>query len=131
MKRAFLLAVAAIGVLAPSCSGPVEFKHESTAPEGVPAKAIKVLEYVDANGKAPDGYEGGRTFGNVEKRLPQTVDKGNRIHYREWDVNPHQQGVNRGPERLITGSDGSAWYTGDHYESFTKVRGSTAAEKKT
>jgi len=130
MRRLLILAVAAFGFLAPSCSAPVEFKHESTIPAGVPEKAIKVLEYVDANGTAPEGYEGGRTFGNVEKRLPQTDDKGLHIHYREWDVNPHQHGVNRGTERLITGSDGSAWYTGDHYESFIKVRAPTASEKK-
>ena len=69
-----------------------------------------------------EGYEGGRSFGNFERRLPQNDDKGRRIKYREWDVSPHRPGVNRGPERLVTGSDGSAFYTDDHYATFKKIR---------
>ena len=80
------------------------------------------LKYVDDHEAAMDGYEGGRTFGNFEKRLPQTDGKGQRIKYREWDVNPLKPGVNRGAERLVTGSDGSAHYTSDHYDSFKKIR---------
>lgn len=73
------------------------------------------------------GYVGGRHFGNFEKRLPQNDASGRRIHYREWDVNPLQPGVNRGPERLVTGSDGSAYYTRDHYLSFLTIRGPQTA----
>jgi ribonuclease T1 len=130
MKRVLIFAVAAIIIPAPACSEPVESKHESPAPKGVPDKVMKVLKHVDEKGEPLDGYEGGRSFGNFEKRLPQTDDKGRRIRYHEWDVNPLKKGVNRGPERLITGSDGTAWYTGDHYETFTKVRDAKAAEKK-
>jgi ribonuclease T1 len=93
-----------------------------STPKGIPDKVLKVLEYVDKHGEAMEGYEGGRTFGNFEKRLPQTDDKGRRIKYREWDVNPLKKGVNRGAERLVTGSDGSAHYTDDHYETFKKIR---------
>ena len=92
------------------------------APKGVPDKVLKVLDYIDKHGAARDGYEGGRSFGNFERRLPQTDDKGRRIKYREWDVNPLRPGVNRGPERLITGSNGSAYYTDDHYATFKKLR---------
>ncbi len=92
------------------------------APKGVPDKALKVLEHVDRTGEAMDNYEGGRTFGNFERRLPQTDARGGRVRYREWDVNPLRPGVNRGAERLVTGSDGSAYYTADHYDSFTKIR---------
>jgi dienelactone hydrolase len=88
----------------------------------VPEKALRVLEYVTKHGEAMDGYEGGRTFGNFERRLAMTDSKGRRIRYREWDVNPLRPGVNRGPERLVTGSDGSAYYTDDHYNSFKKIR---------
>jgi dienelactone hydrolase len=90
--------------------------------KGVPDKALKVLEYVDRHGEPMDGYEGGRTFGNFERRLAQTDDKGRRIKYREWDVNPLKAGTNRGTERLVTGSDGSAYYTDDHYTTFKKIR---------
>jgi len=60
----------------------------------------------------------GRGGGQV---LPRQDAKGNSITYREWDVNPYT-GANRGPERLVTGSDGSAWYTTDHYNSFVRIR---------
>lgn len=103
-------------------AAPAKAPAPKAAPKGIPDKALKVLEHVDANGEAMAGYEGGRTFGNFERRLRQTDDKGGRIKYREWDVNPLRPGVNRGPERLVTGSDGSAYYTDDHYESFKKIR---------
>jgi dienelactone hydrolase len=92
------------------------------APKGIPDKVLKVLEYVDKHGEPQDGYEGGRTFGNFERRLPITDEKGRRIKYREWDVNPLRAGVNRGVERLITGSDGGAYFTDDHYATFKKIR---------
>ncbi len=91
-------------------------------PEGVPEKVARVLEYIDKNGKAPQGYVGGRTFGNRERRLPQRDRDGKPIRYREWDVNPKVRGKNRGPQRLLTGSDGSAHYTADHYKTFIKIR---------
>jgi len=97
-------------------------KPEIKLPKGVPAKVAKVLSYVDEHDKAPPNYVGGRNFGNFEKRLPQTDKKNRKIRYREWDVNPRKGGVNRGAERLVTGSDGSAYYTKDHYKSFIKIR---------
>jgi dienelactone hydrolase len=108
----------------PAKSSPVVTKDPAPKPtaKGVPDKVVKVLEYVDKHGEPMDGYEGGRTFGNFERRLPQTDDKGRRIKYREWDVNPHKPGVNRGAERLVTGSDGSAHYTDDHYATFKRIR---------
>lgn len=87
-----------------------------------PDKVLKVLAYVDKYDKAMEGYEGGRNFGNFEKLLPQFDDKQRRIRYREWDVNPRRPGVNRGAERLVTGSDQHAYYTSDHYKSFRKIR---------
>lgn len=95
---------------------------KESAPKGIPDKALKVLDYIDKHGDAMDGYEGGRNFGNFERRLPMTDDKGRRIKYREWDVNPLRPGVNRGAERLVTGSDGGAYYTDDHYATFKKIR---------
>ena len=61
---------------------------------------------------APGKSIGGDYFGNYEKRLP----KGS---YRECDVN--YTGGRRGAERIIYGTDGSVWYTSDHYESFTRL----------
>ncbi|HEY0111219.1 MAG TPA: ribonuclease domain-containing protein, partial [Fibrella sp.] len=80
------------------------------------------LAYVRANNRAMDGYVGGRRFGNFENHLPRSSTDGKPIRYQEWDVNPKIQGRNRGTQRLITGSDGRAWYTNDHYNSFVEVK---------
>ena len=88
----------------------------------IPAKVYDVLRYVRQNNRAMSGYVGGRRFGNFEKHLPRQAISGRRIVYQEWDVNPKQRGRNRGTERLITGSDGRAWFTSDHYNTFTEVK---------
>lgn len=77
-------------------------------------------------GSPLQGYKGGSVFKNLgtpEGRLPSVDETGNPISYREWDVNPYVKGVDRGPERLVTGSEGSAYYTGDHYGSFLQFWG--------
>lgn len=59
----------------------------------------------------------GTTFGNREGRLPRQP----RGYYTEWVV--RTAGVrNVGPQRLITGRNGEAYYTPDHYETFVPVR---------
>ncbi|MBO0939737.1 ribonuclease [Fibrella sp. HMF5335] len=88
----------------------------------IPKKVYDVLAYVRANGRAMDGYVGGRRFGNFENHLPRSSPDGKPIDYQEWDVNPKVPGKNRGTERLITGADGSAWYTNDHYNTFTEIK---------
>lgn len=54
--------------------------------------------------------------------LPLVDANGDAITYREWDVNTYVRGQNRGGERLVTGSDGSAYYTTSHYKSFMRFR---------
>ena len=85
----------------------------------------RTLQSIKQTGKAPAGQQGGRQFRNDGRgggqQLPQQDASGNSIQYREWDVNPKAPGVNRGAERLVTGSDGSAYYTSDHYQTFTKI----------
>ena len=102
---------------------PVNTGIQTTQPQTAtaPAYALKVLQYIRQNGQAPDGYVGGREFQNREKRLPQKAPDGKKIRYSEWDVHPKTTGKDRGPERLVTGSDHSAWYTKDHYKSFLKI----------
>src|SRR4030088_1096646 len=53
--------------------------------------------------------------------LAEFDSAGNKITYHEWDVNPIK-GINRGAERLVTGSDGSAYCTGDHYQTYTQLQ---------
>jgi guanyl-specific ribonuclease Sa len=93
---------------------------------GVPERAYRTLEEIDA-GRWPDsanapGTKGGERFGNREGRLPDSDSAGRPLTYREWDVNPKRSGRSRDAERIVTGSDGSVWYTGDHYETFTRMR---------
>jgi ribonuclease T1 len=88
---------------------------------GVPKKALEVLAYIRTHDKAPPGVVGGRTFQNREKLLRAKDDQGQTIKYREWDVNKKESGKNRGTQRLITGSDQSAYYTKDHYKSFQRI----------
>ncbi len=105
-------------------------RTERPGPSDTPARVTQTLQYIDA-GDWPDaanapGTHGGDTFRNNERRLPAKNAKGKRITYREWDVNPKQRGRGRDAERIITGSDGSAYYTLDHYDTFTKIRGPSA-----
>jgi len=97
-------------------------RNPTKLPKGVPDKVARVLEHIDKYGRAPKGYVGGRTFGNRERRLPRRDQAGKPIRYQEWDVNPKIRGKNRGAERLVTGSDGTAYYTPDHYKTFIKIR---------
>ena len=88
----------------------------------IPKKVYDVLSYIKQNNAAPQGYVGGRKFGNFEGNLPKKDVNSKRIDYQEWDVNPKVNGKNRGAERLVTGSDERAWYTSDHYSHFTLVQ---------
>ena len=101
-----------------------DFKASTTVntSDDIPSKVLETLSYIDANDAAPPNYVSGREFKNLEKLLPKNNSQGNKIKYREWDVNPKKQGKNRGRERLITGNDRSAYFTNDHYNSFKKIR---------
>ena len=88
--------------------------------------AWTVLNRVDAKGAPLPGYKGGKTFLNDGSQgaqvLPRTASDGGSITYREWDLSPNIKGVPRDARRLVTGSDGSAYYTTDHYLSFIQFR---------
>jgi guanyl-specific ribonuclease Sa len=115
----------AVARLLPDVGTPTD-PDSQKRPPGVPAKVAEVLKFIDEHDRPPEGYEGGRTFHNYgnngEESLPRRDAHGKAISYREWDVNPKIAGRNRGAERLITGSDGSAYYTSDHYRTFIKIR---------
>ena len=102
-------------------------KRTPTAAQGgVPANAAATLALIDAGRWPPadaPGTNGGTDFRNNERRLPTKDAQGRRITYEEWDVNAKKPGRGRDAERIVTGSDGSAWYTGDHYQTFIVMRG--------
>jgi len=79
-------------------------------------KSKDLLEAIQQHeGKALPGYIGSGSFQNRERRLP-------RGHYREYDVNPKMRGRSRGAERIVIEQDtGRAYYTGDHYRTFTPL----------
>jgi guanyl-specific ribonuclease Sa len=95
--------------------------NSQSNPAQVPAYVLETLQYIRRNGHSPDDFVGGREFQNKEKHLPAKDSQNKRIRYSEWDVHPKVKGQNRGPERLVTGSDHSAYFSRDHYKTFLKI----------
>ncbi|MFD3706330.1 ribonuclease domain-containing protein [Nocardia sp. NPDC058658] len=111
---------------APKPGAPSGNSSPVTKSAGVPDRAYVTLVEIDA-GRWPgsanaQGTKGGEQFMNRGTKLPPKDSAGNPVKYQEWDVNPKQRNRGRDAERIVTGSDGSAWYTGDHYETFTRMR---------
>ncbi|MFI1916845.1 ribonuclease domain-containing protein [Nocardia sp. NPDC020380] len=85
----------------------------------VPQQAWTTLGLIDQGQWPPSdcpGTKGGTVWQNRSGQLPSGVN------YLEWDVNCKIPGRSRDAERIVTGDDGSAWYTGDHYATFTRMR---------
>jgi RHS repeat-associated protein len=81
------------------------------------------LQSIDATGKNLPNQAGGQTFQNRDGKLPSSDANGNSITYKEWDTEASKQlGNARSGERIVTGSDGSAYLTADHYQTFTQIR---------
>ena len=84
----------------------------------VPKQAIDTLDYIRNNGSAPPGYRS-REYANDGRNgtyiLPDDAP------YHEYDIYSFTPGVNRGAERIVVGSSGTAWYTADHYHTFIKM----------
>lgn len=115
------------GSTAPGSTTPAAATTSTPASPAVPARVTATLALIDAGdwpeaANAP-GTQGGRSFSNREGLLPRNGAGGQRLQFQEWDVNPKQRGQGRDAERIVTGSDGSAWYTLDHYRSFAQIRG--------
>lgn len=81
----------------------------------VPSYVIDTLKYIRANNKTPYGFVWWTHFTNYEKVLPYWP------YYTERDVKKHINGVNRGPERLVT-TIKNAYYTSDHYKTFIQLQ---------
>lgn len=81
-----------------------------------PQKAYDLLAQLQQRNGAPlSGYLGGKQFGNRERRLPPG-------RYREYDVNRKTPGCSRDAERIVIEQrSGKAYYTGDHYRTFTPL----------
>ncbi len=90
-----------------------------------PQKVANTLDRVDSVGAPFPNTAGGRVWRNDRSQLPSRTSDGSDVTYREWDFDPRVPGLPRNAERLVTGSDGSAYYTVDHYDSFILIRGAT------
>ncbi len=123
LLRALLALTLALGLAFPAGA---DCRPHTVAPSRIPEAAWRTLETVRRTGDAPRDQVGGRRFGNYgrggEEQLPDRDRWGRRIAYQEWDIHPKAPGRGRGAERVVTGSDGRAWYTADHYCSFTEMR---------
>ena len=90
----------------------------------LPGEARAVLALIKAGG--PFAYaKDGSPFGNREKMLPPR----NRGYYREYTVRT-PGARDRGARRIVAGagkggdvrSSGEYYYSGDHYNSFRRIR---------
>lgn len=134
------IALGVAGVLAlRSASTPMPIKEAATAQVQevrtgpstqriyvVPERAWQALRLIDAGtwpgpASAP-GPPSGETWHNRAGQLAPVDQTGTPITYREWDVDPEQESPDRDADRIVTGSDRSAWYSGDHYRTFTRMR---------
>jgi filamentous hemagglutinin len=76
----------------------------------------KTLERIDDDRRLSYGNDGSN-FQNRERRLPAKSAG----HYREW-VHPTPDVPGPGPQRIVTGRNGEAYYTPDHYRTFRRIR---------
>ncbi|MFJ9006520.1 putative T7SS-secreted protein [Streptomyces canus] len=102
---------------------------EGWIPTEVPPESKAVLQDirqfgVEAQGAGPQrmGPSVPRPFENSGKnggyQLPQFDSEGNPIRYTEWGTVQSVQNPKWGGERIVTGSDGSAYYTPTHYQTW-------------
>ena len=69
------------------------------------------------------GTRAGRTYANDPAKLPEIDADGNKVSYREYDVNDKISGQPRDSERFVRGNNGRVYYTPDHYDTFVEVEG--------
>ena len=82
----------------------------------LPPEARQTLRLIDQGGPFPFPRDG-VVFGNYERRLPQA----RRGYYHEYTV-PTPGLRSRGARRIIAGRADERYYTGDHYQTFQRVR---------
>ncbi|GLW93688.1 ribonuclease domain-containing protein [Actinokineospora globicatena] len=116
------ITVALVGLVLLVLAGWLIKDAGSAAPEGpaalssLPAEAAATWHLIERGGPFPYPAHDGTTFANRERRLPEQAPD----HYREYTV-PTPGSPDRGARRLITGTAGELFYTGDHYATFVAV----------
>lgn len=82
----------------------------------LPPEARDTLTLIKRGGPFPYARDG-VVFGNYEHVLPQQP----RGYYHEYTV-PTPGAHNRGARRIVCGVVPECYYTGDHYQSFKRIR---------
>lgn len=83
----------------------------------LPPEARDTLELIEAGGPFPYPRNDNQVFLNREGLLPRQP----RGYYREFTVETPGSD-DRGTRRIVTGSEGEAYWTDDHYRSFARIR---------
>jgi len=83
----------------------------------LPKEAAQTVTLIDEGGPFPYPDHDGGTFSNYEGVLPQESSG----YYREYTV-PTPGSPDRGTRRIISGADGTLYWTGDHYEHFAVIK---------
>jgi ribonuclease T1 len=87
----------------------------TVAVAALPVQARDTLAVIDRGGPFP--YKQDNTvFSNTERILPARPPG----YYREYTV-PTPGSPDRGTRRLVVGTGGDVFYTGDHYATFRQV----------
>ena len=97
-----------------SCGDLSGFSH--TALSALPAEATTTYNLIQQGGPYPYPNNDGVVFTNREGILPACSSS----YYHEYTV-PTPGATNRGTRRIITGSGGEYFYTGDHYATFKVI----------
>lgn len=111
------------------------------ATKNIPAKSLNdlsdnvqdIYKKYDKNGwngnvaGQTQGTKAGKNYANDGRDnsqiLPKSDSKGQKISYKEFDVNNYDANVgSRDAERFVKGSDGAVYYTNDHYKTVVKVK---------
>jgi len=82
----------------------------------LPRQARDTLKAIDRGG--PFRYHQDGAVFRTDERVPPQQPRG---YYHEYTVDTPGS-PDRGPRRIVTGSNGEFYWTPDHYRSFVKIR---------
>lgn len=102
--------------LAPSGRATPDSGLPTVAESALPRQAADTLALIRDGGPYPYDADNG-VFQNRERLLPARP----RGYYREFTV-PTPGEDDRGPRRIVRGSDGDLYWTTDHYDSFRQIQ---------
>ncbi|SEF35749.1 Guanyl-specific ribonuclease Sa [Amycolatopsis pretoriensis] len=97
-----------------ACGNLSGFSH--TTLSALPAEATTTYNLIQKGGPFPYPQNDGVVFDNREGILPSCASG----YYHEYTV-PTPGSSNRGTRRIVTGSAGEYFYTGDHYATFKVI----------